>query len=75
VRYEELAPMLLSTYQDQQRKLTEMDSVNAAQAAEIEELKRRQTQLATRSELNELEQQLHAALTALQSENQLVAHR
>jgi hypothetical protein len=75
VRYEELAPMLLNTYQEQQRKIAAQAAVNVAQAAEIQELKQAQAQLATRAELNDLQRQLQAALTALESESQLVAHR
>jgi hypothetical protein len=75
VRYEELAPLLLNAYQNQQRRIVALDSVNASQAAEIRELKQQQTQLATRAELHELQQQLQAALTALHSEDQLVAKR
>jgi hypothetical protein len=75
VRYEELAPMLLNAYQTQQRRIAALDSVNATQAAEIRDLKERETQLATRAELNDLQERLQAALTALRSENQLVAQR
>jgi hypothetical protein len=58
VRYEELAPMLLSKVQQQ--------------AAEIRELNQQQKQFATQAELNGLKQQLQAALAALRSKNELV---
>ncbi len=62
VRYEELAPMLLSETQQQQRQIT-------AQAAEIRELK---TQLA---ELIDLKQELRAALRQLNSTDNLIARQ
>jgi hypothetical protein len=62
VRYEELAPMLLNEVQKQQR-------INAAQAGEIRELK---GQVA---ELNDLKQEMRAALIKLQSKDELVAQR
>jgi hypothetical protein len=62
VRYEELAPMLLTEVQKQQR-------INAAQAGEIRELK---GQVA---ELNDLKQEMRAALIKLQSKDELVARR
>lgn len=68
VRYDELAPMLLNEVQKQNR-------VNAAQAAEIHELKQRQKQFATQAELNDLKQQLQAALDVLHLKEQLVARR
>ena len=61
VRYDELAPMLLNEMQKQ--------------AAEIRELKLKQTQSATRAELHDLKQQLQAALDALRSKDQLFAQR
>jgi hypothetical protein len=61
VRYDELAPMLLNEVQKQ--------------AAEIRELKQQQKQFATQAELNDLKQQLQAALAALRSKEQLVAQR
>jgi hypothetical protein len=45
------------------------------QAAEIRELKQQQKQFVTQANLNELKQQLQAALAALQSKDQLVAQR
>lgn len=61
VHYDELAPMLLNEVQKQ--------------AAEIRELKQQQKQLATQVELNDLKQQLQAALAALRSKDNLVAQR
>ena len=62
VRYDELAPMLLNEMQKEQTTV-------AAQAAEIRELK---GQLA---ELNDLKQEMRAALLKLQSPDELVAQR
>jgi Chaperone of endosialidase len=62
VRYEELAPMLLNEVQKQQR-------ISSAQAAEIRELK---GQVA---ELNNLKEEMRAALQELKSKDQLVAQR
>ncbi len=62
VRYDELAPMLLNEIQKQQR-------INSAQAAKIRELK---GQVA---ELNDLKQEMRAALLKLQSKDKLVAQR
>jgi hypothetical protein len=45
------------------------------QAAEIRELKQQQRQFATQAELNDLKQQLRAALDALRSKDELVARR
>jgi hypothetical protein len=61
VRYDELAPMLLNEVQKQ--------------AVEIRELKQQQQQFATQAELNDLKQQLQAALAALRSKDELVARR
>jgi len=83
VRYDELAPMLLNEIQKQQQKLAAEDATlrlqadNVAaltarseeQSAEIRGLK---TQLA---ELNDLKQELRAALRQVQSKDQLVAQR
>jgi hypothetical protein len=68
VRYDELAPMLLNELQKEHATI-------AAQAAEIRDLKQRQKQFATRPELNDLKQQLQAALAALRPKDQLVAQR
>jgi Chaperone of endosialidase len=61
VRYDELAPMLLNEVQKQ--------------AAEIQQLKQQQKQLATQAEVNDLKQQLQTALTTLHSKEQFVARR
>jgi hypothetical protein len=61
VRYEELAPILLNVVQQQ--------------AAQIRDLKQQQKQYATQAEVNELKQQLQAALLKLQSMDELVARR
>jgi hypothetical protein len=61
VRYDELAPMLLNELQKQ--------------ASEIRELKHQEKQFATQAELNDLKQQLQAALTALHSKDEFVAQR
>lgn len=62
IRYDELSPMLLNELQKQQQ-------ANAAQVAEIRELK---GQVA---ELNDLKQEMRTALSKLQSKEQLVAKR
>jgi hypothetical protein len=61
VRYDELAPLLLNEVQ--------------RQAAEIREMKQQQRQFATQAQMNDLRQQLQAALAALQARDQLVARR
>jgi hypothetical protein len=68
MRYDELAPMLLNEVQQQQQKM-------AAQAAEIRQLKQQQKQLVTHAELNNLKEELQAALAKLQSKDELVAQR
>jgi hypothetical protein len=68
VRYEELAPMLLSEVQRQQR-------VNSAQAAEIVSLKQRERQYATRAELEDLQRQLQAARGKLSADDDRLARR
>ena len=62
MRYDELAPMLLNEVQQQQKAATAQLAINAAQAAEIHQLK---DQLAG----------IQAALIKLQSKDQLVAQR
>jgi hypothetical protein len=75
VRYDELAPMLLNEVQKQRKvAVVQAEKINA-QAAEIRNLIQQQTTFATESEVNDLKQQLQAALVALQSTNQLVAQR
>jgi hypothetical protein len=61
VRYDELAPMLLNEVQKQ--------------AVEIRELKQHQKRFATQAELNDLKQQLRAALLQLRANDELVAQR
>lgn len=61
VRYDELAPMLLNEVQKQ--------------AAEIRKLKQQQKQLATQADVNELKQQLQAALAAVLLKDQLIGRR
>jgi hypothetical protein len=82
VRYDELAPMLLNEVQQQQRRIAAQAAKNvaqnehiAAQAAEIRQLKQQQKQLVTHAELNNLKQELQAALAKLQSRGELVAQR
>jgi multidrug efflux pump subunit AcrA (membrane-fusion protein) len=75
VHYDELAPMLLNEIQKQQNAAAAQAEKINAQAAEIRDLEQRQQQLATRSELNELKQQLQAALAALRIKDQLLAQR
>jgi hypothetical protein len=84
VRYDELAPMLLNEVQQQQKaataqaeKVTALVEQNVAQAAEMRDLKQqqvrdRQQQLA---DLKDLKQELHAALSKLHAEEELVAQR
>jgi hypothetical protein len=69
VHYEELAPMLLSQVQRQQRTID-------AQAEEIRKLKQQQGAYVTRAEFQALAQQLQAALLKQQSAGEgLVAQR
>jgi hypothetical protein len=69
VRYDELAPMLLNEVQKQERKIDALATVNADQAAEIRDLRRQV------AELNDLKQEMRAALLRLKSQDQLVAQR
>jgi len=62
VRYDELGPMLLSEMQQQQQ-------INLSQAAEIRQLK------GEMAELNNLKQEIRAALISLQSKDRLTAQR
>jgi hypothetical protein len=68
VRYDELAPMLLNEMQKEHATV-------AAQAAEIRDLKEQRKQYATQAEVNDIKQQLQAALAALRSKDQLVVRR
>lgn len=61
VRYDELAPMLVHEVQKQ--------------AAEIRNLKRQRVRYATRAELQDLKEQLQAALRKLQAQEELLAQR
>jgi hypothetical protein len=73
VRYDELAPMLLNELQQQRAQMTaKFDAqakANAAQASEIRDLKRQV------AELNDLKQEMRAALRELKSKEQFVANR
>ena len=82
VHYDELAPMLLNEMQQlhkrvsaQNRLAAARDATITAQAAEIRELKHQQRRFATKLEVNQLKQQLHAALAALRAADQLIAQR
>jgi hypothetical protein len=75
VRYDELAPMLLNEVQHQQTAAVAQAAKIAAQDAEIRQLKQQQKQLVTHAELNNLKQELQAALVKLQSKDELVAQR
>jgi phage shock protein A len=76
VRYEELAPMLLSEVQQLQRELKKqqvavqaLTDQNAKQAAKINHL------IQQLAELSDLKQEMRAVLVKLQSKDQLVARR
>jgi hypothetical protein len=69
VRYDELAPMLLNEVQKQQKAAAVQAQANAAQAAEIRDLKQEV------AELHNLKQEMRAALVKLQSKDELVAQR
>src|SRR5205823_2676717 len=90
VRYDELAPMLLNEVQQQQkaaaaqaRKIAAQDQRNAVQAAEIRELKQQLVTQASQlrntqqqiTELQDLKQELHAALLKLRSKDELIGRR
>jgi hypothetical protein len=62
VRYDELAPMLLSELQQQKQKLAAQDQRAASQNAKISQLQEQLTEM-------------HAALLKLESKDQLVAQR
>jgi hypothetical protein len=74
LRYDELAPMLLNEMQRQKNAAAE---VVAAQAAEIRALKLQQARdrQEQSAELQDLKQELHAALDKLQAEDERVAQR
>jgi Chaperone of endosialidase len=69
VRYDELAPMLLNELQKQERKIDAQKKTNADQAAEIRDLKQQV------AKLDELKQEMRAALSKLQRNDHLVAQR
>jgi phage shock protein A len=76
VRYEELAPMLLTEVQQLQRELQKqqvavqaLTDQNAKQAAKINHL------IQQLAELSDLKQEMRAVLVKLQSKDQLVARR
>jgi hypothetical protein len=62
VRYEELAPMLLSEMQKQQQKIADQDQRAGVQEAKISQLQEQLTEM-------------HATLLKLESKDQLVARR
>lgn len=66
LRYDELAPMLLNEMQYERKEMTKKLDV---QSAEIRSLKQQV------AELNNLKQELHAALRQMQSKDELVAQR
>jgi hypothetical protein len=72
VRYDELAPMLLNEMQRQEHAAA---AVVAAQAAEIRAMKERQKQFVTQAEVQDLKQQLQAALFKLRAADEVVARR
>jgi chromosome segregation ATPase len=69
VRYDELAPLLLSEIQQQQKKLAAQDEKLAAQAQQIGELKQQV------SEVQQLKLAMQAALAELEANNSRVAMR
>ena len=69
VRYDELAPMLLNEAQLERRQMAAQEATIKAQAERIGEL----TQQV--AELNDLKQELHAALRQMKAKDQLVAQR
>jgi septal ring factor EnvC (AmiA/AmiB activator) len=83
VRYDELAPMLLNELQKQQatiktqtEKLDVLSARNGAQAAEIRDLKMLREEMQKQlAELNDLKQELHAAIRQRNSKDELLAQR
>ena len=69
VRYEELTPMLLNELQKQQATMSALSAQNALQAREIRDLRRQVT------ELNDLKQELHAAVQQIQRKDEFAARR
>jgi len=69
IPYDELAPLLLSKMQQQQR-------INVAQAEEIDNVKRRQGKMEEQlAELRQINQAMRAALMTLQAGDQRIAMR
>jgi hypothetical protein len=79
VRYDELAPMLLNEMQKrdaaQAEKNGRQEKRIAAQDAEIRALKLQQKQFATQAEVQDLKQQLQAAVLRLRAADELLAQR
>ena len=69
VRYDELAPILLSEVQQQQRKMAAQDERIAAQEAQLRTLHQQQ------AELKDLNQATQTALRKLQAKDEFVAQR
>lgn len=69
VRYDELAPILLSEVQQQQRKIAAQDERIAAQEAQLRTLHQQQ------AELKDLNQATQTALRKLQAKDEFVAQR
>jgi hypothetical protein len=69
VRYDELAPMLLNEMQKQEQKIDTQAKTNADQAVEIRDLKQQV------AELNNLKEEMRAALQQLKSKDELVVQR
>jgi hypothetical protein len=72
VRYDELAPILLNEMQRQQASIASLAMQNDSQASEIVDLKQQVTKL---GDLARDVAEMHAALAALQTKDQLVARR
>jgi hypothetical protein len=83
VRYDELAPMLLNEMQKQQQKLAAEDATLKLQAENVAALTAQSEEQSAEirglkmqlAELNDLKQELRAALRQVQSKDQLVAQR
>ena len=90
VRYDELAPMLLNEMQRQHKgaaaqatKIAAQDERNAVQAAEIRKLEQQLVTQASQlrdaqrqiTELQDLKQELHAALLELRGKDELIGRR
>jgi septal ring factor EnvC (AmiA/AmiB activator) len=91
VRYDELAPMLLNEMQNERKETTakinaqaaeirdlkqQHEQKAAAQDADIRDLKTQREEMQKQlAELNDLKQELHAALRQLKAQGELVAQR